>query len=122
MRQAKTGLKQAATTTVGSISQQVIEAGGDLAYDLVFSTEWEDVLQGAGLISSNIANLLKKIKEGVGALLRRIVNAVVKTLINVYDKILALLGKDVEDQARQRSRNGWKLLKKRGRSTRSNPW
>ena len=67
---AKKGLPEAATTTAGAITQQVVEAGGDLAYNLVFNTEWGAVIQSTGLISSDVANLLEKIKEGVGGSLK----------------------------------------------------
>ena len=39
----------------------------------------------------------------------------VKTLINVYDKILALLGKDVADQARQQVQEWLEKIKQEGK-------
>ncbi len=104
--QAKDALKQAASTTTGAITQRVVEVGGDIAFNLVFNTEWAAVVQSAGLASKDIANLLDKIKEGAGVVFERAVVVAAKTLLNVYDKLLALLGKDVEDQARQRIQ-GW---------------
>jgi len=42
------------------------------------------------------------LKEGVSALIQRTITAATKTMLNVYNKILALLGKDVADEARRR--------------------
>src|SRR5262245_45863200 len=99
--EAKNALQQAAAVTAGAISQRVVEVGGDLAYNLVFKTEWNAVVQSAGLLNKDIANLLDSVKEGASALIRRAVTAATKTLLNVFDKILALLGKDTEDKARK---------------------
>jgi hypothetical protein len=104
--QAKGALQQAALTTTGAIMQRVVEVGGDMAFNLVFNTEWTAVIQGAGLVSQDMANLLDKIKEGAGVLFQRTVTVATRTLLNVYDKILTLLGKQMEDQARQQIR-GW---------------
>lgn len=103
---AKKALQKAATVTAGAISQRVIEVGGDLAFNLVFKTEWTAVIQSAGMLSKDIAELLDRVKEGASALIQRAVTAATKTVLNVYDKILALLGKDVENEARKRIK-GW---------------
>src|SRR5262245_12411090 len=99
--EAKKALQQSAIVTTGTISQRVVEVGGDLAFNLAFNTEWKAVVQGAGLLNKDIANLLDNVKEGAGALIRRAVTAAAKTLLNVFDKILALLGKDIGDKARK---------------------
>lgn len=104
--EAKKALQKAATVTAGAISQRVVEVGGDLAFNLVFKTEWTAVIQSAGMLSKDIAELLDRVKEGASALIQRAVTAATKTVLNVYDKILALLGKDVEDEARKRVK-GW---------------
>ena len=113
--EAKASLEQTAGTTAGAIAEQVIDKGGGLVLNLISNVNWGTVLASTGLISSNTAKLLEKIKEGVGALLSRLVNAVIKTLINVYDKILALLGKEVTDQTRQQVQEWLKKIKAGGR-------
>lgn len=113
--QAKDALQQAASTTTGAITQRVVEVGGDIAFNLVFNTEWAAVIQSAGLVSKDIANLLDKVKEGAGVLFQRAVTVAAKTLLNVYDKILALLGKDVEDQARGRIQEWLEEIKQQGK-------
>jgi hypothetical protein len=101
---AKDALRRAATTSAGSIVQHVCEFGGDVAWDLAFNTRWMAVIDGATLLRKDIAEKLEPVKEGVSALVSRAVKAASRTLLNVYDKIMALLGKDAEDQARQKVR------------------
>ncbi|GIK41598.1 MAG: hypothetical protein BroJett011_54310 [Chloroflexota bacterium] len=113
--QAKGALQQAVLTTTDAIMQRVIECGGDMTFNLVFNTEWAAVIQGAGLVSQDMANLLDKVKEGAGVLFQRAVTVATKTLLNVYDKILALLGKQAEDQARQQIRGWLEEIKQQGR-------
>ncbi len=97
---ARQALQRAAIVSAGAISQRVVEVGGDLAFNLVFKTEWTAVIQGAGLLNQDIARLLDQLKEGASELIQRSLTAATKTVLNVFDKILALLGKDVENQAR----------------------
>lgn len=99
--EAKRALQQAATLTAGAISQRVVEVGGDIAFKLVFKTEWNAVVRSAGLLNKNVVDLLENLKEGTSAIVRRAITAAARTLLNVFDKILALLGKDAEDTARK---------------------
>ena len=99
--EAKKALQQAAAVTAGAISQRVVEVGGDLAFNLVFKTQWTEVIQSAGMFSKDIAKLLDRVKEGASALIQRAMTSATKTMLNVFDKILALLGKDAEDAARK---------------------
>jgi hypothetical protein len=113
--QAKTALQQAVVVTDGAIAQRVVEVGGDLAFNLVFNTEWAAVIESAGLLNKDIAGLLDRVKEGAGALVRQAVTVAVKTVANVYDKIIALLGKDAEDEARQRIKKWLEDIQKSGK-------
>jgi hypothetical protein len=115
LNQAKDALKQAATVTLEAISQRVVEVGGDLTFNLVFRTEWAAVIQSAGLLSKDIGKLLDRVKEGAGELIQRAVTAAAKTILNVFDKILALLGKDVEDQARKQTQKWLEDIRKEGK-------
>jgi len=108
-------LQRAAIVTVGAISQRVVENGGDLAFNLVFKTEWTAVIQGAGLLNKDIARLLDQLKEGASELIQRSLTAATKTVLNVFDKILALLGKDLEDQARKQVQKWLADIQKAGK-------
>jgi hypothetical protein len=101
VQEAAEALKQAADLTVGAITQRVSELGGDIAFDLVMQTQWSAVVEGASLARKDVAEKLEKLKEGVNALVSRAVAVAQKTILNVYDKVLALLGRDVEDRARK---------------------
>jgi hypothetical protein len=113
--EAKKALQQAATATAGAISQRVVEVGGDLAFNLVFTTSWPAVVQSAGLLGKDIANLLDSVKERASALIRRAVTAAAKTLLNVFDKIMALLGKDIEDRARKQVKEWLEKIRQDGK-------
>ncbi len=112
---ARKALQLAVDVTTGAISQRVVEVGGDLAYNLVFNTEWAAVIQSAGLLSKDIDELLDQIKEGASKLIQSAVKTAIRTLLNVFDKIMALLGKDVEDQARKQIQKWLEDMQKAGK-------
>ncbi|MFX1411684.1 MAG: hypothetical protein ACFFA6_15140 [Promethearchaeota archaeon] len=112
---AKTALQQTAVTSTGAITQQVRELGCDIAFDLIVNTEWTAVIEGAALLHKDIAEKLEAVKEGAGLLVTRAVAVATKTLLNVYDKIMALLGKDAEDQARQKVKEWLEKIKEEGK-------
>lgn len=111
---AKKNLQQAAVTSTGAITQRVREFGGDVAWSLIFQTEWAAVIDGVTLLRKDIAEKLEAVKQGLGAVFARAVATAAKTLLNVYDKLLALLGKDVEDQARQKVKEWLEQVKEEG--------
>lgn len=109
---AKKAVEKSVATTSGAISQHVQELGGDIAWNLIMQTSWASVVEGASLLNKDIANLLEKAKEGAGMLFARAVTVAAKTLVNVYNKILALLGKEMEEQARNRVEEWLEQIKK----------
>ncbi len=113
--QAKAELQKLAITTTGSISQRVLDFGGSVALNLISNTEWSAVINGAGLLGEEISKKLEAIKEGLGILLAKAVTAAVKTLLNVYDKIMALLGKDAEGKIRKQIREWLEKMKEEGK-------
>ena len=113
--EAKKALQLAAKVTTQAISQRVVETGGDLAFNLVFKTEWTAVIQSAGLLNKDIANLLDRVKQGASAFIQNVVTTATKTLLNVFDKLLALLGKDVEDLARKKIQQWLEDMQKAGK-------
>ena len=101
-KEATDALEQSAVVTMGAITQRVLELGVDIAKDLVLQTEWSIAVTGVTFLGKDIAEKLEAVKKGAGALVSRAVTTAAKTLLNVYDKFLALLGKDVQDLARQK--------------------
>lgn len=112
---AKTALRDAASTAASAMALRVREFGGDVAFDLVFSTEWGAVIEGAGLLRTDISEKLESLKQGAGALFTRAVTAAARTLLNVYDKLMALLGKDVHDAARTQAKEMLDKIKQDGK-------
>jgi len=112
IEEAKKAVQKSVTTTSGTISQHVLELGGDIAWNLIMQTSWASVVEGASLVNKDIANLMEKAKEGAGMLFARAVTVATRTLVNVYNKILALLGKELEEQARNRVEGWLKQIKK----------
>ena len=100
--QAKEALQATTSTTITGVARRVQDLGGDIALNLILNTEWSLVLEGASLMRKDVAEKLDKVKEGATALVEKAVNAATKTLLNVYDKILVLMGKDLEAEARKR--------------------
>jgi hypothetical protein len=109
---AKKSLREAAILGVGAITERVREQGEAIVLDLITQTEWRVVLDGAAMINKDIAEKLESLKSGVGALFKRAVATAVKTLLNVFDKIMALLGNDVEDKARKQIREWLEQINK----------
>jgi hypothetical protein len=110
--EAKKALQTAVDQSTATISQRVRELGGDITFDLVSSTAWEVVLVGASLVRKDIADRLNDLKEKAGILVSQAVSVATKTLLNVYDKILALLGKDGQDQARKQIKDWLESIEK----------
>ncbi len=120
--EARQKLIDAADTTTSAVARRVVEIGGDLTFNLVFKTEWTAVIQSAGLLSKDVGALLDKLKAGLSQIIQRAVSAAVRTLLNVYDKILALLGKDIKDQARQRIQQMLEEIQKAGKIEMFEQW
>ncbi|MBN1656814.1 MAG: hypothetical protein JXA93_00355 [Anaerolineae bacterium] len=113
--EAKQQLHDAALLAAKSITSQVQEFGGDVAWSLVFQTEWAAVVDGAALLRKDVAAKLDAVQEGAGALLEKAVTAATATLLNVWDKIMALLGKDAEDKARKQVKEWLEQIKQEGK-------
>jgi hypothetical protein len=111
--QAKEALQQAASVTVSGIARHVQDLGGDIALNLILNTEWTAVLEGVTLLRKDVAEKLDRVKEDVSAFFERAVATATKTLLNAYDKILVLMGKDLEAEARKKVREWLEQLKEK---------
>ena len=97
------------------ISRQVVDLGGEIAFDLVMQTRWAAVLDGASLVRGDAAKKLEEVRTGLGGLVEQAAANAEKALLNVYDKVLTLLGKDLEDSARKQVREWLEKIKQDGK-------
>jgi hypothetical protein len=109
---AQKALKEAVDLTTDAIVQRVNDNGNQLAVALVFQTEWAQVIEGVLLARAGIGEQLDKIKAGASKIVTRAVGVAERTLLNVYDKILALLGKDVGNKARKKVKEWLEKIEK----------
>jgi hypothetical protein len=112
---AKEALIKTAGDTTDAITTKVVDDGGKLAFTLVFETNWANVSKATALSGVAIETLLNRIKEGAGVLIRRAVTTAIKIVLSAYDKILALLGKDVEGEARKKIKAWLDKMKEDGK-------
>ncbi len=70
------------------------------ALDTLLSLDTSLLQQGVGLLNKDAAELLAKISSGLNDLLQRLSKAAMQLLLQAYDWILALIGKDTEKVAR----------------------
>ena len=113
--EAKNALQDTATAAACAISQRVVEVGGDLAFSLVFNTEWKTVINSVGLLSHDIAGLLDGLKEGTSTLVQRAISAGARTILNAYSKIQALLNRDFEDEASKKVKDCLEQIQQAGK-------
>ena len=98
-----------------AISRQVVDLGGEIAFDLVMQTRWAAVLDGASLLRGDAASKLEEVRKGLGGLVEQAAATAEKALLNVYDKVLTLLGRDMEDAARKQVRTWLEKIKEDGK-------
>ena len=108
-------LRRSVTQANRAISRQVVDLGGEIAFDLVMQTRWAAVLDGASLLRGDAASKLEEVRKGLGGLVEQAAATAEKALLNVYDKVLTLLGKDMEDAARKQVRTWLEKIKEDGK-------
>jgi hypothetical protein len=98
--QAKTQLQDQVKNSVQSICTQAGKVGGRAAQTLVL-IDPRALQQGAALISRDLSEGVEQLLSSVTAGIKRLVGGALRLLLQAYDWVLALLGKDVEQQARK---------------------
>jgi len=111
---AKQVLQEAAKASTQAVSKRVLELGQSITLDLVTNTDWALVSKGAGLLGKDIVDWLEEIQAGASLLVRKALQAVQKLFLSAYDKLLALLGKDAENQARAKVKEWLEQVKTAG--------
>lgn len=72
------------------------------ALDTLLSLDTSLLQQGVALLDKGAADLLAKISSGLNDLLQRLSKAAMQLLLQAYDWVLALIGKDTEKVARMK--------------------
>jgi hypothetical protein len=98
--QAKAALKDNVDKSVRDITGEASMVGVQAARDLLL-VDQATLVQGVSLLSKDAADLLDQMMAGLGGLLIRLARSGFQLLLQAYDWVLALLGKDIESQARK---------------------
>jgi hypothetical protein len=99
--EAASAFKLAFGCTAGTISNRVQELGGDITIDLVSGAEWTAVIRGASS-RSPAENLLNSVGKIDGPLASKAAFAAGKILLNVYEKVVALVNRNAGTEARKK--------------------
>jgi hypothetical protein len=85
-------LISAVISTSTGISRRVQELGAEIAFDLVQRTEWDEITRGTGLSDGEIVEFWADAPNPAG-----------KLVVNVYQKIAALLDRGMETEVREKT-------------------
>ncbi len=97
---AKVRLQENVESALKSITREAGDVGGRAARDLLLM-DAAALLQGISLISKDAAQLLDKAVAGLSAVLRRLGESGLRLLLQAYEWVLRLIGRDAEQQARK---------------------
>jgi len=105
MAEAVSGLRLAIESTASSNLHRVQELGGDIAFDLVSGTQWDEVIRGASLSLDELSTIMDSIHKDAAA----------KLLLQVYRTTLSLLRKEIAGEARLKIQEWLNEIKQVGR-------
>ncbi len=116
LESARAALQTQVNSSVDYISRRAVQVGGLVLRDLLLM-DGATVLSGVALVSSDLAQTIDKFLAGVGKAAIDLATSAVRLLLQAYDWIITLIGKDSEsaarkqigdwvDQLRAESRNG----------------
>jgi DNA-binding transcriptional regulator YdaS (Cro superfamily) len=98
---ARQVLQDSVRRSLKNISRKASQVSS-LGLDTLFSLDDTLLKKGVALVSKDLADLIDKVVEGFNALLSRLTTAAMRLLLQAYDWVLALIGKDGEQAARQK--------------------
>jgi hypothetical protein len=84
-----------------TISRQATKASSS-GLDTLLSMDPTLLKQGVALVSKDVSDLIDSVVDGFNDLIRRLATSAIQLLLQAYDWILALLGKDAEQNARKK--------------------
>jgi len=102
---AKADLEEEVELSLSAICEQTSAVGRKAATNLVLM-DVAALKQGLEFVSKDAAHLVDEIMAGVGSLMLRLVKTAIRLLAQAYNWIQALLGKEIEQEARQQV-GGW---------------
>jgi DNA-binding transcriptional regulator YdaS (Cro superfamily) len=98
---ARQELQDSVRRSLKNISRKAGQVSS-LGLDTLFSLDDTLIIKGVALVSKDVADLIDKVVDGFNALLNRLATAAMRLLLQAYDWVLALIGKDSEHVARQK--------------------
>jgi hypothetical protein len=107
---ARQGLQDSVRRSLKNISRKASQVS-TLGLDTIFSLDDTLLIKGVALVSQDLADLIDKVVDGFNALLSRLTSAAMRLLLQAYDWVLALIGKDGEQAARQKVKEWIDLLR-----------
>jgi hypothetical protein len=97
---AKAALKDGVEKSVRDITDEASTVGAR-ALEVLLLVDPGTLVQGVSLLSKDAADLLDRVAAGLGGVLSRLARSALQLLLQAYDWVLALLGQDIESQARK---------------------
>jgi hypothetical protein len=102
---ARQGLQDSVRRSLTNISRTASQVSG-LGLETLFNLDDTLLIKGVALVSQDLADLIDHVIKGFNALVSRLATAAMRLLLQAYDWVLALIGKDGEQAARQKVQ-GW---------------
>jgi hypothetical protein len=112
--EAACAFKLAFGCTAGTISHRVQELGSDITIDLVSGVEWAAVIHEASS-RSPVENLLNSIGEIDRPLASKAAFAAGKILLNVYEKLVAVVNRNTGSETRKKIGEWLEQIKRTGK-------
>ncbi len=102
---AKTTLQSTVESSLRSICRDTSKVGWRAINDLLLM-DTAAIRQGIAFVSKDAAELIDQIVEGVGSFILRLVKTAIRLLGQAYNWIRAILGQEIEEEARKQI-GGW---------------
>jgi hypothetical protein len=101
LEEARQSLKDQVRRSLRAISRKAGKTSS-LGLDTLFSLDSSLLKQGVSLASKEVGDLIEKVVKGFSELVKRLAASAVRLLLQAYDWVLALIGKDTETAARKK--------------------
>jgi len=99
--EARQALKDQVRRSLKAISRQAGKTSS-LGLDTLLSLDPTLLKQGVSLASKEVGDVIEKLVKGFNELVKRLATSAMRLLLQAYDWVLALIGKDTEATARKK--------------------